>query len=172
MRRRGILGLLLVVLVAVGHVPPATGHTDHGGTVMYLVNAHDAETENGTVAWFTIDDGTQANPSIPLHPGQQVRLVVINLGDRNHSLDLGAPVDQVSEVVPPGEEASLAFTVPTDARGQIPYQDPAYAEHGMHGAFEVATEAQTQNTPAPPALAVLVALGLAGWASAVDRREP
>ncbi len=170
MRGPGILGLL-VVLLAAGLCPLATGHTGHGGTTMYLVNAHDAETENGTVAWFTIDNGTEANPSLTLHPGQQVRLVVINLGDRNHSLALGAPVDQTSKVVPPGEEAFLTFTVPTGASGQIPYQDPAYAEHGMQGTFQVATTAQTQNTPAPPSLAVLGALGLAGVASAGCLRD-
>lgn len=170
MHRQGIVALL-VVLLAAGLGPLATGHTGHGGTTMYLVNAHDAETENGTVAWFTIDNGTEANPSLTLHPGQQVRLVVVNLGDRNHSLALGAPVDQASEVVPPGGEAFLTFTVPTDASGEIPYQDPAYAEHGMHGTFEVATTAQTQNTPALPVLLALGTLGLAGWVGTIYRPD-
>lgn len=140
----------------------AVGHTAHGGTTMYLVNAHDAETEDGTVAWFTLDNGTEANPSPTLSPGQQVRLVLVNLGDENHTLRIGAPIDQTTGAVPPGNETILSFTVPSDPPRTITYEDPAFADRGMQASFQIATDEPTQATPGP-SLAGLLALTVSAW---------
>ncbi len=166
---RRLLALLLLGVLGGSLAPPATGHTSHGGVSMYLVNAHDAETENGTLAWFTIDNGTDANPSPTLHPGQQVRLVLINLGDRNHSLAIGGPIDRTSQAIPPGEETIMSFTVPTDVQEAIPYRDPAYADRGMQGRFDVAGVEETQTTQLLPVVGVVALLGLLAMGG---RRRP
>lgn len=159
-RARMVVLALLVLLSGLVATPGALGH---GGWRSYVVTAHDAETPNGTVGWFTVDNRTGANPTIPVHPNETVIVHFVNVGSRNHTLEIGAPVDVTIGPVPPGNESSASFEIPPEASGLIRYQDPAWAERGMQAAFRVNGTVLERSTPAPGAGAGL--LGLAGAAA-------
>lgn len=158
----GLAALVVLALLA----PPVTAHA---GWRSYIVSAHDAETPNGTVAWFNVDNRTEPNPSVPLHRNETVVVHFVNLGSRNHTLSIGSPIDTSIGPVPPDEESSVSFQVPDDAPPEIVYSDPVWADRGMQGAFTVPGADPGADAPGLPSAGIAVVL--AGAAMSVRRRR-
>lgn len=167
--RTGRAVALLAALALVVTLAPAA--SAHGGWRTYIVSAHDADTENGTVAWFTIDNRTQANPAVPLHANETVVLHLVNLGEVDHTLHVAEPIDVTIGPVPPGEEQSASFRVPEEATGHIAYEDPAWHDRGMRGAFVVNGTDPPRATPLDPIATIAGVLG-AATSLAIARRRP
>lgn len=159
------IGLAAVVLLAL-LAPSAAAH---GGWRSYIVSAHDAETPNGTVAWFNIDNRTEPNPNLTLHRNETIVLHFVNLGSRNHTLSIGPPIDTSIGPVAPDNESSASFQVPDDAPPEIVYQDPAWADRGMRGVFTVPGADAGADAPGLPSAGIAVLL--AGAALIVRRRR-
>lgn len=159
------IGLAALVVLTVIAAPASA----HGGWRSYIVSAHDAETENGTVAWFNIDNRTEPNPNVTLHRNETIVIHFVNLGSRNHTLSIGPPVDTSIGPVAPENESSASFQVPEDAPPEIVYHDPAWADRGMRGVFTVPGADSGSEIPGlPPALTAAL---LAGAALFVRRRR-
>lgn len=149
---RGPALLLLAALSLAALAPLAAGHIPEGATFSrtYILTAYDRETPNGTVAWFMADNGTQANPTLEARPGEGVLLILVNAGDRNHTVVIQGAESHAEGAVAPGQEAYLWFRVPETATGPLTYHDPDWAQAGMHGTIHVQGFETPDESPLGP----------------------
>lgn len=158
MRGATLVGLLVLMLV-----PLTAAHIGHGGPQTVIVTAHDAETPNGTLGWFAVDNRTEPNPTLGIEPGQRLFVHFVNAGSANHTLELGEPVERSLGPVSPANETSASIEVPEETSGSVVYRDPAWADRGMLGQLAVHGSETTRSAPgltAPVAGLVLLLVGL------------
>ena len=131
--------LPLALLVALALAAPAASAQE-----TLTIVAHD---DGGADAWFTVEGLDGRNPEVTLVPGETYEIAFRNEGTIGHNLHFGEPMDAATEAIPPGETATLSFTVPDDASGSTTYWCDPHVSMMMEGPVAFAASASEGSTP-------------------------
>lgn len=110
-----------------------------GQTTNLTIYGHD----DGSEYWFTVgEEEGERNPPISLRPGAQVTVhfIVPETATVAHNVHFGGPIDEATEIIQPGEERWLNFTVPADASGEYEYWCDPHRALGMVGPLIISEE--------------------------------
>ncbi|MHB8584752.1 MAG: PGF-CTERM sorting domain-containing protein [Thermoplasmatota archaeon] len=156
MRVSILVGLIAFVALAA----PASA-----ATVNDTVQMHDS----GSSHYFTVNNGTDQNPTINVNPGDVLNFLVENVGNTQHNFDVKDSSGNSLGVAPasgtylqPAKNATLQWTVPSNAGGKTYTYICDIHGTPMSGSIKVSGGSSSSSTPGfEGAFAVVGLLGVA-----------